>query len=118
MLCHLRDVEAEVYAPRLEQLLTAPADPPIVLAGAGDVNARNARWADDRAYAKADPAAALAAFARARGENLARLEGLGPAAWGKGAIHPARGPITLYEQVERFAEHDLGHLRQLERALR
>jgi hypothetical protein len=59
----------------------------------------------------------LAAFAHARGENLGRLEGLGPAEWTRGAIHPSRGPITLYEQIERFAEHDLGHQRQLERAL-
>ncbi len=117
VLCHMRDVEAEVYATRLEQLLSAPPDPPIVLAGAGDMNARNGAWAKERAYLAADPAAALAAFARARGENLARLEALGPADWTRGAIHPARGAITLFEQVERFAEHDLSHLRQLERAL-
>src|SRR5689334_11011809 len=117
VLCHLRDVEHEVYAPRVTQLLTAPLDPPIVLAGAGDVDARNAAWARDRKYDAVDPAAALGAFAAARGENLGRLEGLGPADWSRGAIHPSRGPVTLYEQVERFAEHDLGHLRQLERAL-
>jgi carbonic anhydrase/acetyltransferase-like protein (isoleucine patch superfamily) len=117
VLCHVRDVEGEVYAPRLAQLLAAAHDPAVVLAGAGDMNERNARWAQEHAYAAADPAAALAAFARARGENLARLEGLGPAEWTRAGIHPARGAITLYEQVERFAEHDLGHLRQLERAL-
>jgi hypothetical protein len=98
-------------------LLETPPDPSAVLVGAGDMDARNARWAQERAYAQADPAAALAAFARARGENLARLFGLGPADWTRAGIHPARGAITLYEQVERFAEHDLGHLRQLERAL-
>jgi carbonic anhydrase/acetyltransferase-like protein (isoleucine patch superfamily) len=117
VLCHVRDVEGDVYAPRLDQLLATPPDPSVVLAGAGDMNERNARWARERAYAQADPAAALGAFARARGENLARLEGLGPADWTRAGIHPARGAITLYEQVERFAEHDLGHLRQLERAL-
>ena len=122
VLCHLRDVEAEVYAERLRQLLApAAGDPaatgPLVLAGAGDVNRRNAEQAKERRYADAEPAAALAAFARARGENLARLESLGPADWTRGAIHPSRGPITLYEQVERFAEHDLAHLRQIERAL-
>ena len=117
VLCHLRDVEVEVYAPRLAQLLGPATEAPIVLEGAGDVNARNARWVAERAYAKEDAAAALAAFAHARGENLARLEGLGPVEWQRGAIHPSRGPVTLYEQVERFAEHDLAHLRQLERAL-
>jgi len=117
VLCHMRDVEAEVHAERLRQLSDPQAAQPLVLAGAGDMDRRNAQWADERRYREADPAAALAAFARARGENLARLESLGPADWTRGAIHPSRGPITLYEQVERFAEHDLAHLRQLVRAL-
>ena len=122
VLCHLRDVEAEVYGPRIAQLLApeapgAQAGPPIVLTGAADFDARNARWATERRYAEADPAAALAGFARARGENLACLVLLGPADWARSAIHPSRGPITLYEHVERIAEHDLGHLRQIERAL-
>jgi carbonic anhydrase/acetyltransferase-like protein (isoleucine patch superfamily) len=118
VLCHLRDVEAEVYAPRVAQLLDpASASGDVILAGAGDVDARNAEWTRVRRYRDAEPAAALAGFARARGETLAKLEGLGPTDWGRSAIHPSRGAITLYEQVERFAEHDLGHLRQLERAL-
>jgi carbonic anhydrase/acetyltransferase-like protein (isoleucine patch superfamily) len=120
VLAHLRDVEAEIYAPRLDQFLRA-AEPsggaPVVLAGAGDVDARNAAWAKERGYAATDPAAALAAFAGARGENLLRLEGLDPGARARGAIHPARGPMTLHEQVERMADHDLGHMRQIERAL-
>ena len=57
------------------------------------------------------------AFARARGENLARLALLLPAARTRAAIHPSRGPMTLFEQVERMAEHDLAHTRQIERAL-
>ena len=118
VLAHLRDVEAEVYASRLDQFLRAASgNEPVVLAGAGDVDARNAAWAKERGYATTDPAAALAAFARARGENLLRLEGLDPAARTRGAIHPARGPMTLHEQVERMADHDLGHMRQIERAL-
>lgn len=117
VLCHVRDVEADVYAARLAQFMDGPNDGTVVLAGAGNVDERNAAWARERAYANADPAAALAGFARARGENLALLTTLGPADWTRGAIHPARGAITLYEQVERFAEHDLGHLRQIERAL-
>jgi carbonic anhydrase/acetyltransferase-like protein (isoleucine patch superfamily) len=117
VLCHMRDVEADVYGARLAQLLGPDGDEPMILAGAGDVNARNALWMNERNYGKSEPAAVLAAFAHARGENLGKLEGLGPAEWSRGAIHPSRGPVTLYEQVARFAEHDLGHLRQLERAL-
>ena len=121
VLAHLRDVETDVYAPRLDQFLRPQPDPPgaapVILAGAGDVEARNAAWARERGYADTDPAAALAAFARARGENLARLELLPPAARAVSAIHPSRGPMTLHEQLERMAEHDLSHMRQIERAL-
>lgn len=123
-LCHLRDVESDVYAPRLAQLLAAaraPADAgastPVVLEGRADVNARNAEWLAERDYAHAEPDAALAAFAEARARTLAVLAPCGPREWAVGAIHPSRGAITLYEQVERMAEHDLGHLRQIERAL-
>ncbi|MEO6462983.1 MAG: DinB family protein [Candidatus Eisenbacteria bacterium] len=120
VLAHLRDIEAEVYAPRLEQYLAAPAPPPappIVLAGAADVDGRNAAWARQRGYATTDPTSALGAFAGARGGNLARLALLGPAARRVVAIHPTRGPMTLFEQVERMAEHDLSHMGQIERAL-
>jgi carbonic anhydrase/acetyltransferase-like protein (isoleucine patch superfamily) len=120
VLAHLRDVEAEVFAPRLEQLLAGSgpaAGAAVVLAGDAEVDRRNAAWARERGYATTDPAAALGAFARARGENLARLMRVGPAAWPAAAIHPTRGPMTLFEQVERMAEHDLSHMRQIERAL-
>jgi carbonic anhydrase/acetyltransferase-like protein (isoleucine patch superfamily) len=117
VLAHLRDVEVDVYGARLDAFLAPGADGKAVLAGAGDVDARNAAWAKERAYGATDPAVALAAFARARGENLARLEPLGPAERTRAAIHPARGPMTLFEQVEKMAEHDLGHTRQIERAL-
>ncbi len=117
VLAHLRDAEVEVFAPRLSALLDPAADGSTILAGAGKVDARDAAWAAARDDAATDPAAALAAFARARGENLARLELLPPAARSRSAIHPTRGPITLFEQVERMAEHDLAHTRQIERAL-
>jgi carbonic anhydrase/acetyltransferase-like protein (isoleucine patch superfamily) len=124
-LGHLRDVESDVYAPRLAQLLAAAKAPPdattastpVVLEGRADVNARNAEWLAERDYAHAEPDAALAAFAEARAHTLAVLAPCGPREWAAGAIHPSRGAITLYEQVERMAEHDLGHLRQIERAL-
>ena len=60
--------------------------------------------------------AQLAAFASARGANLARVESLGPEAWRRTGLHPERGPVTLLELVRRMAAHDLSHLRQIERA--
>jgi len=117
VLAHLRDVEVEVYAARLAQFLDGPEGALQFLAGTGDVEARNAAWAAERNYAATDPAAALAGFARARGENLSRLALLPPVARTRAAIHPSRGPMTLFEQVERMADHDLAHTRQIERAL-
>lgn len=117
VLCHLRDVEAEIFAPRIATFLDGAADGSQVLPGAASVDARNAEWARARDYAHADPAAVLAAFAGARGAGLARLELLGPAERARAAIHPARGAITLAEHVEKMAEHDLAHARQIERAL-
>jgi hypothetical protein len=119
-LCHLRDVEVDVYAPRLAEFVDAAragGASVVVLTGRADVDRRNAEWLAARDYAHAEPDAALAAFAEARAATLAVLARLGPADRAQGAIHPSRGPITLYEQVERIAEHDLGHLRQIERAL-
>jgi len=125
VLCHLRDVETDVYAPRFQQMIvgaeaarrggveeTAP-----MLTGRGDIDRRNAEWRTGRDYAHAVADEVLANFARARAANLALLAPLGPGEWSFGAVHPSRGPVTLYEQVERVAEHDLAHQRQLERAL-
>lgn len=114
VLCHLRDVEREVYAPRLTGLLEVrPGELPL-LAGEADMDARNARWAGERHYRDEPAAQALAAFVSARGGMLARLERLTPADWSRTGIHPSRGAITLFEQVRRFATHDLSHLRQIE----
>ncbi len=115
--CHLRDIEREIFTERLTQFLGARPDEVPVLAGEADMNRRNARLRAERAYDREDPAHALGAFASARGENLARLTRLVPADWRRAGIHPARGATTLFEQVRRWAAHDLSHLRQLERAL-
>jgi carbonic anhydrase/acetyltransferase-like protein (isoleucine patch superfamily) len=110
VVAHLCDAETRVFAARLEQLLAAgPRDVPRFAA-------TQPAAGGGAAAAAAAPGGALAhvlgAFAAARGASLARLEALGPADWHRTGVHATRGPVTLFEQVRRWAAHDLGHLRQ------
>jgi carbonic anhydrase/acetyltransferase-like protein (isoleucine patch superfamily) len=118
VLGHLADVEKEVFGVRIARLLTAAPDAVPEFDEPVGIAERNAAWAKDRKWNQASVPALLAAFASARGANLARLETLGPDAWRRTGIHPERGPVTLLEQVRRFAAHDLSHLRQIESARR
>ena len=110
MLCHLRDVEREVFGARMTQLLAAPAGSlPVFPSTDGNV------WARERRYLEDDPERALADFEAARAANLASLAHLGPADWKRTGVHPLRGAVSLLEQVRRWAGHDLSHLRQIAR---
>jgi carbonic anhydrase/acetyltransferase-like protein (isoleucine patch superfamily) len=108
-LAHLLDVDREIYAPRLERLLqeTEPEFP--------DVSAN--AWPEQRGYVDADRDATLAAWLEARGALVARLVPLGPADWRRLAWHQLRGPLPLGAMVRAWVEHDLGHVRQMARAL-
>jgi carbonic anhydrase/acetyltransferase-like protein (isoleucine patch superfamily) len=118
ILGHLADVEAEVFGARLGRLIDAAPDAVPEFDEPQGVEERNVAWARDRAWNDGSVPRMLAAFASARGANLARLELLGPDAWRRTGVHPERGPVTLLEQVRRFAAHDLSHLRQIERLRR
>lgn len=105
---HLRTVDREVFAPRLERLL----------AGAG-------RLADlpmgGRALEAADrgrsAAAILDEWAAVRGALAGRLAALGPAEWRRAAVHEARGPYAVADLARAVREHDAGHRAQIARAL-
>jgi carbonic anhydrase/acetyltransferase-like protein (isoleucine patch superfamily) len=107
--CHLRDLEREVFLPRLESMLGQ--DRPQL------ARADTRSWPEARRYAESDPAAALADFVAARVHALARLRGLGPESWARGGVHPRRGPYTVADLTRHWADHDLAHLRQVARAL-
>lgn len=106
---HLRDCDVEVFAPRLERALTTtrPAE-------AWRDMTEDARVS---AYAALDTAALLAQWREARARCVARLAPLGPAEWSRVSVHSVRGTVTLGDQVRGWVEHDLGHRRQLARAL-
>jgi len=103
-LCHLRDVEAEVFLPRLRRALREDAP---VLAGLDSKN-----WPEERAYAAQDPWAVQQAFTAARMELLAELDSLPEDAWKRTMVHPSGSQLTVLELVGRIAAHDRNHARQ------
>ena len=75
------------------------------------------RWAEERQYARSDPAAALTAFRKRRGESLDFFDRLAPEQWKRGCLHPALGRVTFTEWTALVPGHDDNHLDQLVRAL-
>jgi carbonic anhydrase/acetyltransferase-like protein (isoleucine patch superfamily) len=109
VLCHLRDVDAEISLPRIERLLAEapPAFEEVDLAG----------WDAARGYRSQVPAEAFAAWSATRRQLMARLAPLGRAEWARFGIHSLRGPLSLAELVRHKGEHDLSHRRQIAAAL-
>jgi HAD superfamily hydrolase (TIGR01549 family) len=109
ILCHLRDVEAEVNLPRYQKVIRE-TDPFL----AGMVTDP---WADERQYICQDGLSALAEFSHARLEALACLEDLEPEDWRRPARHAIFGPTDLKELTSISAGHDRLHLQQFQRTL-
>jgi FMN phosphatase YigB (HAD superfamily) len=107
IVCHLRDIEAEVHVPRLNLILSAnsPFLPAI------DTH----RWAEERNYAAQSGPDALALLAERRVRLLQMLESLPPRSWGRPARHALLGPTTLAEVASIAADHELLHLRDIRR---
>ena len=127
VVCHLRDIE-ELAMMRFRTML-AMDEPKVLVAGArpknpaewglggGELPVDPDRWAEERQYARADPAAALAAFRRRRADSLAFLARLTPDQWQRGCLHPTLGRLTFVDWTALLAGHDDNHVAQLRRAL-
>ncbi len=104
-LCHWRDVEAEVYLPRLEKTLQQknPFLPGI------DTGA----WGKQRGYHDQDARLALDDFLAVRMKALSRLDALTPEDWERPARHAIFGNTTLREMADFNARHDRLHLHEL-----
>jgi hypothetical protein len=109
ILCHLRDVEREVYIPRVRQI-AKNADPFIP---GQDTD----RWAEERQYANQDGAAAFDDFVQSRIELLQLLEALGQEGWKRAARHAIFGRTTQLELAGFIAAHDRAHLHQIRQTL-
>ncbi|MBI3539912.1 MAG: DinB family protein [Candidatus Eisenbacteria bacterium] len=109
VMCHLRDADRDVFTIRLERLLTDrhPAFARADLSGESRV----------RGWAGEAPEATLREWTALRAMLVARLAGLTPVEWARMGSHEALGPYGVREMVRGWAEHDLGHRRQMAEAL-
>ncbi len=104
VLAHLAALE-QVYAERVVRMV-AEDSPPIVkydLAGA----------AERGEYSRGSAGENLEHFMHARRSSLAVLTGLPASAGSRTGVHSELGTITLAHLLNEWANHDLGHLRQI-----
>ncbi len=104
VLAHLAALE-QVYAERTLRIVAedSPALAKYDQAGAA------ARGEYSRGSAEEN----LAHFTRTRRSTLALLTGLPPSASARTGVHSELGSITLAQMLNEWANHDLGHLRQM-----
>lgn len=104
-LQHLLDVERVLYPVRVHAFLTGKDfndfDPQKQLASAEPQT----------------PEQLVAAFVRARQENLALIKQVKDEDLERTAQHPKFGTVTLAQMLQSWAAHDLNHTIQAERAL-
>jgi FMN phosphatase YigB (HAD superfamily) len=103
--CHLRDVDAEVYLPRLQQILTE--ERPFIRAVDTD------SWAAQRDYHRQDGPQALRDFIAGRVGILAWLDRLEEQFWMRPARHTLFGPTNFLETVGFMGAHDRLHVQQV-----
>jgi FMN phosphatase YigB (HAD superfamily) len=104
IICHLRDLERDVYLPRLQKIQNT--NNPFLVAEMTD------QWVQERHYSTQDGHHALKEFVVARKKTLAFLDDLG-VEWSRTARHSIFGPTNLQEVVNFIAGHDRGHFQQV-----
>jgi hypothetical protein len=104
VLCHLRDVDAEVNSARVETVLR---EENAFIAGQ-----MTDQWADERQYICQDGQAALCDFFTVRARLVERLKVISPADWERSARHTIFGPTKLRELVSFMVDHDRLHIQQ------
>lgn len=104
-ICHLRDIEAEGYAVRIEKLLTEvePFLPDI----------DGSKLAEERAYNQQDFGAALLEFTLARKNNVLVIEDLTVVQLNRRGILENVGPVSLERLLLMMRDHDQEHLKEL-----
>ncbi len=105
LIAHLADSEL-VGAQRFRQVI-AEENPPL---GAFDQDA----WARNLDYARKQPKQSLESFRRVRAENYELLKSLPESAFERTGVHSERGPVTLRQLLEIYADHAESHARQMQ----
>jgi FMN phosphatase YigB (HAD superfamily) len=109
ILCHLKDVDAEVNLPRLNKVLEEQ-DP--FLPGK-DTDP----WAETRQYICQDWSESLNKFIATRVKILDLLESIRESDWQRNARHAIIGHTYLGELVNIIASHDRLHIKQIHQIL-
>ena len=107
VLCHLRDLEIEVFPQRTEIIRRND--------GSTIQGFDEQAWALERKYADADPEQALDAFLSARKKNLPMLRQIQAAELEKTGVHTEFGKMSLRELLADWAGSDLVHTAQIQR---
>ena len=106
---HLRDIDVEGYEKRIERIFTEshPYLPDL----------DGARLAVERDYNNQPLQPALEAFVRSRAASIERLKSATESDLDRTAELEDVGTVTLLVLLERWMEHDEGHLRDIEALL-
>jgi len=104
IMCHLRDVDAEVNSPRIQQVLSQ--NNPFLPGIDSD------KWAQERLYYCQNGPDALQDFTTSRIQLLDLLDSMGEADWERPANHAIFGPTSLKELVSIIVGHDQLHILQ------
>lgn len=104
IVCHLRDEDTDDFGARVRVVVEGgdrftPVDPE--------------RWAEERRYRDAEPAAALAAFRERRAANLAFLATVTPDRLRAAVAQPTAGALSGLDLLAAWVTHDRLHLAQL-----
>jgi len=104
-VCHLRDIDGDGYAVRLERMLSE--EKPVLADIDGDALAR------ERDYQSQDLAAGLAAFTRTRDGIVRRLASVSHAERRRVGLWQGTREITVDDLVAAMLAHDAEHIEEL-----
>jgi hypothetical protein len=104
---HLRDIDVDGYEPRVVRVLSE--ENPFL----PDVD--GVRLAVERDYNAQPVAPALEAFAASRARSIERLRAASEQDLERTAEMEGVGRVTLREMLQRWLEHDAGHVAEMEK---
>jgi hypothetical protein len=103
---HLRDIDVEGFEQRVARILAE--EHPFL----PDID--GAKLAKERDYNAQPLAPALEAFAASRARSVARLRALREEDFERTAELEGVGRVTLRQLLQRWLEHDAGHVKEME----
>jgi len=109
ILCHLRDVDQEIYLPRIKSILAE--NNPFIEAIDAD------QWAEERKYKQQDGYKVFTEFMDQRKNILDIISAFELEEWNKKARHTILGPTSMMELLQIYARHDRLHIQQIHQTL-